>query len=176
MHELKIQITGSGESAVTKILADLLRRRGASVVVSDHDHSQYTIDEANARLATLTARGQLHVTITTAEVARRRLEARICQSCRRLTSDLDAKYRKFNAGRCACGGQLAIDLPPPSQRTLRDHVAATTSDLVTRMLGDEENEDLPRGAIDRAIREGEITVGEIVDLFREELERGVRRA
>lgn len=72
---------------------------------------------------------------------------------------------------------LPTELPPPGKRTPRDHVAATVSDLVSNFLyyDRKEDEDLPRGEIDRMVASGEVTIDEIVTLFRAELERGLSR-
>jgi hypothetical protein len=57
----------------------------------------------------------------------------------------------------------------------RDNILAATSDLVSGLLyyDRKEDEDLPRGAIEEAIEAGEITVDEIVAIFRKELEEGL---
>lgn len=51
----------------------------------------------------------------------------------------------------------------------------TTSDLVGKFLyyDRQEDEDLPVGAIERAIKDGEITVDEIVGYFRNEIEKSI---
>jgi len=59
-------------------------------------------------------------------------------------------------------------------RTRREQILAVTSDLVAGFLyyDRKEDEDLPRGAIEEAIKAGEVSVDEIVKLFKEELEEG----
>jgi len=53
------------------------------------------------------------------------------------------------------------------ERTRREIILDTVSDLVGKLMyyDRKEDEDLPRGAIEEAIKEGEITVQEIVDYF-----------
>lgn len=55
----------------------------------------------------------------------------------------------------------------------REMILLTTTDLATDFLcyNRKEDEDLPVGAIEEALGEGEISVDEIVDEFRKELER-----
>lgn len=69
----------------------------------------------------------------------------------------------------------ANNLPLHLKRSRRQHIAATVSDLVGDFLyyGRKEDEVLPRGAIQDAIAAGEVTVGEIVELFRRDLEAGL---
>ena len=52
---------------------------------------------------------------------------------------------------------------------------ATVSDLITDFLYYDRKEDdqLPRGMIEDAVKEGKITVDEIVDLFRTHIEQGL---
>jgi hypothetical protein len=58
----------------------------------------------------------------------------------------------------------------------RDRILGTVSDLIADFLyyGRNEDGELPRGAIEEAIKSGEITVDEIVDTFRKELVQGMR--
>lgn len=51
----------------------------------------------------------------------------------------------------------------------------TISDMVSNFLyyDRKEDEDLPRGAIEEAIEAGEISIREIVEAFRNELNRGL---
>jgi hypothetical protein len=51
----------------------------------------------------------------------------------------------------------------------------TVTDAVSNLLyyDRKEDEQLPRGAIDEAVRQGEISADEIVEHFRSELERGL---
>lgn len=72
---------------------------------------------------------------------------------------------------------LPTQLPPPDERTPRDHLAATISDLVGDLLyyDRKEDEDLPRGAIEAMVASGEISASEMVALFRDELAAGLHR-
>ena len=56
-----------------------------------------------------------------------------------------------------------------------DVFRATVSDLITDFLYYDRKEDdqLPRGMIEDAVKEGKITVDEIVDLFRAHIEQGL---
>ena len=58
----------------------------------------------------------------------------------------------------------------------RQYILDTVSDLVGAFLyyDRKEDKDLPRGAIQEAIRAGEISVDEIIDAFREDFERGAK--
>lgn len=60
-------------------------------------------------------------------------------------------------------------------RTRRDLIIATVRDAVSDLLyyDRKEDADLPRGAIQEAIAAGEISVDEIVGLFRSEVQSGV---
>ncbi len=60
-------------------------------------------------------------------------------------------------------------------KTRRANIEDTITDLVSDFLyyDRKEDEGLPRGAIDEAVKMGEITAPEIVDLFRKELEKGL---
>jgi hypothetical protein len=57
-------------------------------------------------------------------------------------------------------------------KTRRELIMATTKDLISDFLfyDRKEDEDLPSGAIEDAIASGEISVDEIVAVFKEELE------
>jgi predicted NBD/HSP70 family sugar kinase len=59
--------------------------------------------------------------------------------------------------------------------TRRENIEATVSDLVVRFLYyyRKDDESLPVGAIDDAIRKGEISADEIVQRFASELRRGI---
>lgn len=56
--------------------------------------------------------------------------------------------------------------------TTREIILATASDLVSNFMyyDRKEDEDLPRGAIEAAISSGEITVDDIVSVFRAGIE------
>jgi hypothetical protein len=58
---------------------------------------------------------------------------------------------------------------------MKEHILGVISDLVSNFLyyDRKEDGDLPKGAIDKAVRDGEITVDEMVQAFREELEKGI---
>jgi len=72
----------------------------------------------------------------------------------------------------------AKNLPVQCRRVRRDHIVATVSDLVGSLLyyDRKEDEDLPRGAIEEAIAAGEVTIDEIVDLFRREMTDAIEAA
>ncbi len=55
----------------------------------------------------------------------------------------------------------------PDERTRRDLILDTASDLSGQFLWDarKEDEDLPRGAIEDAITAGEVTIEEITEQF-----------
>lgn len=55
--------------------------------------------------------------------------------------------------------------------TRKEIIIASVKDLVTNLVyyDRKEDEDLPVGAIELAIDEGEITIDEIVEIFRSEL-------
>lgn len=55
------------------------------------------------------------------------------------------------------------------------NIIATVSDLVSSFLycDRKEDEDLPRGAIQEAVAQGEITPAEIVALFKAELDKSL---
>lgn len=59
---------------------------------------------------------------------------------------------------------------------MKEHTRGVISDLVSNFLyyDRKEDEDLPKGAIDKAVKRGEITVDEMVQAFREELEKGLQ--
>ncbi len=56
-------------------------------------------------------------------------------------------------------------------KTRRDRIYATVDDLVSNFLyyDRKEDEDLPRGAIEEAVKNGEISVDDIVGRFRARL-------
>jgi hypothetical protein len=60
-------------------------------------------------------------------------------------------------------------------RTRRERILATVSDAVAHLLYYDRKEDaeLPVGAIDDAVRSGEITVDEIVGKFASELKENI---
>lgn len=61
-------------------------------------------------------------------------------------------------------------------RTRREIIFAVVSDLVTDFIvyDRKEDEDLPRGSIQKAIDSGEITLEEVVEEFKEELWKSIR--
>ena len=60
-------------------------------------------------------------------------------------------------------------------KTRAEHIRGTISDLVSCFLyyDRKEDEDLPRGAIEEAIANGEITVDGILREFKQELIKGL---
>jgi hypothetical protein len=58
---------------------------------------------------------------------------------------------------------------------LRTTILGTVSDLVADFLyyDRKEDESLPRGTIEKAIEDGAITVDEIVEVFRTEIEKNI---
>jgi len=60
-------------------------------------------------------------------------------------------------------------------KTIRQEIIDTIEDLVADFLwyDRKEDEDLPRGKIEKAIKDGDITIGEIVECFRRELEENI---
>jgi hypothetical protein len=58
---------------------------------------------------------------------------------------------------------------------MKEHILGVISDLVSNFLyyDRKEDDDLPKGAIDKAVRDGEITIDQMVQAFREELEKGI---
>ncbi len=60
--------------------------------------------------------------------------------------------------------------------TIKQEIMATVDDAVTDFLdyNRREDEDLPRGAIEDALNTGEITVDEIVERFKEQIDRGIK--
>lgn len=61
-------------------------------------------------------------------------------------------------------------------KTRKQNILATVSDLVANFAyyDRKEDEELPRGEIEEAIQKGEITIDEIVECFRKELEEALR--
>lgn len=59
--------------------------------------------------------------------------------------------------------------------TVRDAILGTVSDLVSNFMyyGRKEDEVLPVGSIEAAIKAGEISVDEIVSAFRRQIEQGL---
>ena len=57
----------------------------------------------------------------------------------------------------------------------RESIENTIKDMVTDLLyyDRKEDEDLPRGAIEQAIKDGDITVQDIVALFEHEIHRAL---
>lgn len=53
-------------------------------------------------------------------------------------------------------------------KSRREHILSTASDLMSNFLyyDRKEDEDLPRGAIEEAVADGEITTDEIMAIFR----------
>jgi len=72
---------------------------------------------------------------------------------------------------------LPAEFPYPNKRAPRDHLAAAVLGLVADLLyyDRKEDEDLPLSAIDEMVESDAVTVDEIVDLFRRELEARLRR-
>lgn len=60
--------------------------------------------------------------------------------------------------------------------TRRETILANVSNLVAKFLyyDRKEDDDLPRGAIEEAVEQGEITVDEIVATFRDEVAKRVQ--
>lgn len=58
-------------------------------------------------------------------------------------------------------------LPPYTQRTTRDHIAATIDRMVSKLIyyDRKEDESLPLGAIEAALKAKEVTTDEMIDLF-----------
>lgn len=70
----------------------------------------------------------------------------------------------------------ASGLPKPwNQRTRREHIEANVDDLITDFLyyDRKEDETLPVGAIEEAVKAGEITAEEIVARFASRLRAGL---
>jgi hypothetical protein len=67
------------------------------------------------------------------------------------------------------------ELPHYAHRTQREHLAACIMDTVGRFTyyDRKEDEELPFGEIERLIKLGHVTVADIVELFRIELERSL---
>lgn len=67
-------------------------------------------------------------------------------------------------------------IPEEMKADVRDAITGTVSDLISDFLyyDRKEDPDLPRGLIEDAVREGLITVDEIVETFREELTQGLQ--
>lgn len=63
----------------------------------------------------------------------------------------------------------------PRKQSPKKLVLTTVEDLVSNFLyyDRKDDEELPRGSIEELIAQGEITVDEIVDRFRSELEKGI---
>lgn len=64
-----------------------------------------------------------------------------------------------------------------SREELREHVDAEICDHVSRFLYYDRKEDeyLPRGALEKAIEDGDITVDEIVEAFAKWLRQGLKQ-
>ena len=58
---------------------------------------------------------------------------------------------------------------------IKQEIINTIDDLASNFLyyDRKEDEDLPKGAIEEAIKSGEITYGEIVERFKEQLLKGI---
>lgn len=58
-------------------------------------------------------------------------------------------------------------LKPPNQWTRREHIEANLDDMITDLLYYDRKEDefLPVGAIEEAVRAGEITADEMVEMI-----------
>ena len=58
------------------------------------------------------------------------------------------------------------------ERSRREIIEAVASDLMSDFMyyDRKEDEDLPVGAIEKAIEDGEITIEEILDIFKKQLE------
>ena len=63
-----------------------------------------------------------------------------------------------------------------AEEMLRQAILAAVSDLVGEFLyyGRKEDKELPRGAIDGAVKRGVVTVDEIVERFRQRLLEGLQ--
>jgi hypothetical protein len=79
---------------------------------------------------------------------------------------------------CDCGERVAIDRPCTpivivSERV--EHIRNSLSDLISNFLyyDRKEDEDLPMGEIEAAVKAGEITIAEMVAILKEELEKGL---
>ena len=61
------------------------------------------------------------------------------------------------------------------ERTRKQHILGTVEDMVRDFLyyGRKEDEDLPRGAIEEAVKAGEVSVDEMVAEFKQELEKHI---
>jgi hypothetical protein len=59
--------------------------------------------------------------------------------------------------------------------SIKEHILGLISDTISDLLyyDRKEDDDLPRGAIEAAIKRGDITVDEIVAKFKEELEQNL---
>lgn len=60
-------------------------------------------------------------------------------------------------------------------KTRRERIESVLSDMVSDLLYYDRKEDwdLPRGAIEKAIKHGEITIEEMINLFETELRKGL---
>jgi len=58
---------------------------------------------------------------------------------------------------------------------IKQDIIDTIDDSISKFLYDDrkEDDDLPVGAIEKAIKSGEITYGEIVERFKEQLLKGI---
>lgn len=73
------------------------------------------------------------------------------------------------------GGLLDMDGCEPEEKTRRQHIIDRLTDGISALLyyDRKEDEDLPRGEIERAILSGEITVKEMVEVWSTELRKGL---
>jgi hypothetical protein len=64
-----------------------------------------------------------------------------------------------------------------SEKPLKQNIKDTISDMVGDFLyyRRKEDSDLPVGAIDQAVHDGVITIDEMVEEFRAELVKGIKR-
>ena len=65
--------------------------------------------------------------------------------------------------------------PPKKEKTRRERIIAILSDSIIDLLyyDRKEDEDLPRGGIEEAIKAGEITVDEMIKIWSAELRDGL---
>lgn len=72
--------------------------------------------------------------------------------------------------------QVAIDDASDGRSDKLQTLRNTVDDTVSRFLyyDRKEDEDLPRGEIERMVQDGEVTVGEIVERFRFHLEKSLK--
>ena len=69
----------------------------------------------------------------------------------------------------------ALEINWREKMNIKQEIINTIDDLASNFLyyDRKEDEDLPKGAIEEAIKSGEITYGEIVERFKEQLLKGI---